>query len=226
MNKRIVLWRHGRTQWNVQGRVQGQTDVPLDDEGRRQARVAAPRLAELRPDRVVSSDLVRARSTAEALVQLTGVELEIDPRLREVSFGEREGMTVREAWERWPEEMRSTAENTGLRVPGSETYEEAGARVAVVLEELAASLEDGQTAVVVSHGASIRTGACTFVGLPQGYWQVFSGLSNCACVYLEERWAGPGRSWRIQEWNSWTPPEPVLSDDEADPGLGESRDVR
>lgn len=226
MNKRIVLWRHGRTQWNVEGRVQGQTDVPLDDEGRRQARAAAPRLAELRPDRLVTSDLVRARATAEALVDLTGLEPEVDPRLREVSFGEREGLTVREAWERWPTEMRSTAEDTGLRVPGSETYEEAGARVAAVLHELAGSLTDGQTAVVVSHGASIRTGACAFVGLPRGYWQVFSGLSNCACVYLEERWAGPGRGWRIQEWNSWTPPEPVLSDDEADPGLGERGGVR
>ena len=226
MNKRIVLWRHGRTEWNVLGRVQGQTDVPLDDEGRRQARVAAPRLAALRPARVVTSDLVRARTTAEALVELLDVELDVDPRLREVSFGEREGMTLKQAWERWPAEMRGMVENTGPRIPGAETYAEAGERVAVVLRELADSLEDGQTAVVVSHGASIRTGACAFVGLPEGYWQVFSGLSNCASVYLEERWAGPGRTWRIQEWNSWTPPEPVLSDDEEDPGLGDSRDVR
>ncbi len=226
MNRRIVLWRHGRTEWNVLGRVQGQTDVPLDDEGHRQARAAAPRLADLEPSRVISSDLVRARLTAEALVDLVDVELEIDPRLREVSFGEREGMTLREAWERWPDEMRGMVDNTGARIPGAETYEEAGERVAVVLREVADSLEDGQTAVVVSHGASIRTGACSFVGLPAGYWQVFSGLSNCACVYLEERYAGPGRTWRIQEWNSWTPPEPVMSDDVGDPGLGEPGGVR
>lgn len=225
MNKRIVLWRHGRTEWNVLGRVQGQTDVPLDDEGRRQARVAAPRLADLKPARIISSDLDRARSTAQALVDLVDVELEIDPRLREVSFGEREGMTLKQAWSRWPEEMRGMFENTGLRIPGAETYEEAGERVATALRELADSLDDGETAVVVSHGASIRTGACAFVGLPAGYWQVFSGLSNCASVYLEERYAGPGRTWRIQEWNSWTPPEPVMSDDERDPGLGESGGV-
>ncbi|RYY43820.1 MAG: histidine phosphatase family protein, partial [Actinomycetales bacterium] len=73
MTRRVVLWRHGRTEWNVAGRVQGQTDTSLDDVGREQARAAAARLASLRPVRILSSDLERARDTAEELSRVTGV---------------------------------------------------------------------------------------------------------------------------------------------------------
>ncbi|MER7168943.1 histidine phosphatase family protein, partial [Micromonospora sp. NPDC000207] len=60
---RLIVWRHGNTEWNAAGRVQGQTDVPLNDRGRDQARAAAPLLAALRPDAIVSSDLSRAADT-------------------------------------------------------------------------------------------------------------------------------------------------------------------
>jgi len=103
--RQVVLWRHGRTEWNVAGRVQGQSDVPLDDIGREQARDAASRLATLRPHRIVSSDLVRASETAEILAELTSQEVELDIRLREMDFGAREGLTWRQAWDTFPDGM-------------------------------------------------------------------------------------------------------------------------
>ena len=121
MNRRLVLWRHGRTAWNELGRVQGQTDIPLDDLGREQAREAAARLASLNPCWIVSSDLSRATETADALAAITGLEVQLDPRLREMTFGIREGLTHAEAFEQHPEEMRRFAEDPSLVLPGAES---------------------------------------------------------------------------------------------------------
>lgn len=93
MTRRIVLWRHGRTPWNAEKRFQGQTDIPLDDVGVIQARRAAQVLAELDPARIVSSDLGRARSTAQALGDLTGLTVATDAGLRETFAGAWEGLT-------------------------------------------------------------------------------------------------------------------------------------
>ena len=86
--RRIIFWRHGRTEWNAERRFQGQTDVPLDDLGRKQAAHAAQLLSGLEPDGIVSSDLSRARETAEALAVLTGLSVVTDERLRETYAGQ------------------------------------------------------------------------------------------------------------------------------------------
>ncbi len=131
MTRRVVLWRHGRTEWNVAGRVQGQTDTALDEVGVRQAAAAAARLASLRPVRILSSDLQRARHTAEELSRLTGVPVELDERLREMNFGEREGLTWKESWERFPDLMKAMLEDREERFPGAELHAEARGRVHV-----------------------------------------------------------------------------------------------
>ena len=77
--RRVVLWRHGRTAWNAESRVQGTTDVPLDEVGVAQAERAARDLATLAPARIVSSDLARARVTAEKLGEIVGLPVETDP---------------------------------------------------------------------------------------------------------------------------------------------------
>jgi probable phosphoglycerate mutase len=79
---RLIIWRHGNTDWNAANRVQGQTDVPLNDLGREQALAAAPLLAALRPDAIVASDLSRAADTAAALAAPTGLPVRSDQRLR------------------------------------------------------------------------------------------------------------------------------------------------
>ena len=178
-----------------------------------QAADAAARLATLDPSRIVSSDLLRAAATAQALSTLTGVPVETDERLREMHFGVREGLTAREAWRSFPEEMRAWVTGDDIRMPGGETYREAGKRFAAVLGEIAVDLAHDRPAVVVAHGAVLRVGACTFVGIAQEHWRSFGGFNNCAWSVLEESRFGDRKIWRITEWNAGTLPEPVLSDD-------------
>lgn len=213
MSRQIILWRHGQTSWNAAGRVQGQTDVPLDDIGIIQAASAASRLATLNPSRIISSDLSRAARTADALSALTGVPVESDRRLREMAFGLREGLTSREAWEQYPDEMHAWVTGDDIRMPGGETYREAGERFAEVLTEVTADLNGDRPVVIVAHGAVLRVGACTFVGILHDHWRSFGGFNNCAWSVLEESQFGDRTIWRITEWNAGTLPEPVLSDD-------------
>jgi probable phosphoglycerate mutase len=211
VTRRVVLWRHGRTEWNVAGRVQGQTDTALDEVGVRQAAAAAARLASLRPVRILSSDLQRARHTAEELSRLTGVPVELDERLREMNFGEREGLTWKESWERFPDLMKAMLEDREERFPGAELHAEAGLSAAVT--EALETLEDEQTLVVVAHGAVLRVGVCTFLGFPEATWRTFAGLSNCSWIALEQISPEHDTRWRLTEWNAGTLPEPVMSDD-------------
>ncbi|MGZ5368047.1 histidine phosphatase family protein [Aeromicrobium sp.] len=213
MSRQIILWRHGQTAWNAAGRVQGQSDVPLDEVGVAQAGSAAARLATLNPARILTSDLSRASATAQALSDLTGIPFESDKRLREMAFGLREGLTSREAWESHPHEMRAFFTGDDVRMPGGETYREAGKRFAEVLTEVGATVKHDRPVVIVAHGAVLRVGACTFVGISQEYWRSFGGLSNCSWSVLEESRFGDRTIWRITEWNAGTLPEPVLSDD-------------
>lgn len=213
-SRQVILWRHGRTEWNVAGRVQGQTDIPLDDVGRAQARLAASRLAALVPDRIVSSDLSRAAETARVLGELTGTEVELDPRLRELDFGEREGLTWRQAWEQFPAAMKAWSEGDETQIPGSETHRQAGERFAAALHDLLEDLPADGVLVVVAHGAVLRTGACVFLGIPEPHWGSFGGLGNCSWSVLEESRYQEWSKWRLTEWNAGTLPEPVFSDDE------------
>jgi len=219
MTRRVVLWRHGRTSWNVAGRVQGQTDVPLDETGRRQAVTAAAELARLAPDRIVASDLQRAAHTARELSMLTGLEVSHDARLRELNFGIREGLTWPESWERHPEHMRAWVDSDDYRMPGGETYEEVGARFADSLADHLEGIGPHGTLVLVAHGGVLRAGTCTVLGLERRSWRMLGGLDNCAWSILEDVGPHARIRWRLTEWNARTVPGPEMSDDET-PGLG------
>lgn len=212
--RQVVLWRHGRTEWNVAGRVQGQSDVPLDDVGRDQAREAAARLAALKPYRIVSSDLLRAAETAQILGEVTGQVVELDVRLREMDFGAREGLTWGEAWAQFPDGMQAWIDGDETQIPGSETHRQAGERFAAALHDLLEDLPPKSVLVVVAHGAVLRTGACAFLDIPEEHWGTFGGLGNCSWSVLEEWSRDDWSQWRLTEWNAGTLPEPVMSDDE------------
>lgn len=218
MTRRVIVWRHGRTAWNVEHRVQGQTDIPLDDVGLAQARAGAARLASLRPDRIVTSDLSRAADTAATLGSLAGIAVEPDVRLRERCFGEREGLTLTESWEKFPEHMQRWADGGEPLIPGSETSDETAYRVAGALHHFLESLDAEQTLVVVSHGSASRLGVCAFLGFPRESWESFGGLNNCSWTVLEESGWPDASRWRLAEWNAGTLPEPVMSDDEPPEG--------
>jgi probable phosphoglycerate mutase len=198
-----VLWRHGQTIWNVEHRFQGQTDIPLDETGEAQADYAARRLATLRPDAIVSSDLIRAQATAAPLARLTGLAVALDKDLRERFGGDWEGLNDEEIAERYP------AERASWNPPNGESTVAVADRVRAALDRIAASLAAGQLAVVVSHGAALRLGMERLLGLPEEAFGALGPLSNCSWSVLSQR----RDRWRLLEHNAGTLPEPVLGDD-------------
>jgi len=200
---RLVLWRHGQTRWNVEGRFQGQSDIPLDEVGERQAERAARLLAGLRPAAIVSSDLGRAMATAAPLARLTGLTVTTDKDLRERYGGLWEGLTDSEIRTRYPDE------HAVWLPPAGESSATVADRAGAALDRIAAGMAPGTLVVVVSHGAAIRLGAARLLGFPEDLWGAVGPLANCAWSILGRR-----RSrWRLLEHNAGTLPEPVLSDD-------------
>ncbi len=200
---RLVLWRHGQTQWNAEGRFQGQSDIALDAVGEQQAERAARLLAALRPAGIVSSDLGRAMATAAPLARLTGLTVTTDKDLRERYGGLWEGLTDSEIRARYP------AEHAVWQPPEGESSAAVADRTGAALERIATGLAPGTLVVVVSHGAAIRLGAARLLGFPEDLWGAVGPLANCAWSILGRR-----RSrWRLLEHNAGTLPEPVLSDD-------------
>jgi broad specificity phosphatase PhoE len=150
---RLLLVRHGETDWNLTRRWQGHSDTPLNETGRDQARRLASELD--RVDVVYSSDLARARETAEILAGRLGVEIHPDERLRERGFGGWEGLTMDEIEERFADEHRAWLEGTGLGAADAEPLDRFAARVAAFVDDVLARHPDEEV-MVVSHGGTIR----------------------------------------------------------------------
>ena len=144
----LILVRHGETDWNRDRRVQGQTDLPLNETGRAQARALAEQLAGTRVDAVYASDLARARETAELLAAQRGLTVTLDPALREKDFGSWEGLTDVEVLDRFPDAVRGAWGD-------AETPDELSARVLAALERIAAR-HPNEHVVVVTHGGPVR----------------------------------------------------------------------
>jgi len=204
----VVLWRHGQTSWNLEGRFQGHTDIALTEVGVAEARAAAARLATLRPTAIVASDLGRARQTAQALADLTGLDVATDARLRERSGGSWEGLTQAEIRAKFPDAWARWQPDDG------EAESEVGARAAAAVEEAAAGLPPDGLLVVVGHGGSIRAAIGALLRLDQALWRRLGPLSNCAWSVVGEAPEGwEPRGWRLLEHNAGSLPEPALSDD-------------
>jgi len=195
----LVVLRHGRTAWNHTGQAQGHTDVPLDEVGHAQARAAAPVLAKLGPVRVWTSDLARARQTAAAVEEATGLVAEPTPALREYDVGERAGLTLEEFAHRFPHEHAAwTAGHETHVVPGAETSTEVRARIVPALRACLDALEPGETGVAVSHGAALRVGVAGLLGWPSGLERSLGGVANCGWAVLRE---DPRRGLTLAAYN-------------------------
>ncbi|MFE2289988.1 histidine phosphatase family protein [Streptomyces sp. NPDC059452] len=208
--RKIVLWRHGQTAWNLERRFQGSTDIELTEEGVGQARRAARLLASLKPDAVVASDLRRAAATAAELAAVTGLTVSHDAALRETYAGVWQGLTHGEIIERHGEEYAAWKRGEPVRRGGGELETEVADRAAPVVLEHAEKLPADGTLVVVSHGGTIRTTIGRLLGLEAHHWEGLGGLSNCCWSVLGEG----ARGWRLLEHNAGTLPEPVLGDDD------------
>ncbi len=219
--RRVVLWRHGRTAWNVINRFQGNSDVPLDDVGLAQAAAAAPALVRMEPDLIVSSDLSRASATAQVLADRVGMPVRTDPALRETDGGAWQGRTRDEIIAADAELFRAWVAGDDVRPPGGEARSEVVARVVSSVEGHLVDLPEGGTLVVVSHGGAIRGAIGGLLGLAQEQWTALGVISNCAWSVLSELTlptqpgGGTTTRWRLEEYNAQSAPVPALGADDA-----------
>lgn len=193
---RLLVWRHGRTEWNANGRFQGQLDPPLDDEGRRQAVRAAAVLAATLPARdtiVVASDLGRAVQTAAVLTDRMQLPLRLDPRLRELGLGCWEGLTRDEVADRFPEQYADWLAGRPVRGRGGEQTGEVTARALAAVADLPVAA----AAVVVTHGGTSARLIEALLGLGPDRRRMLGHLRNCAWSELHHE-AG---QWRLTRHN-------------------------
>lgn len=163
----VELWliRHGQTDWNVEGRYQGQADIPLNANGLRQATELAGRLNGAPFDAIFSSDLLRTRQTAEALAEHCQLDVQLDVRLREIHQGEWEGKLVKDMIAAHPKARAEFLQDPfAARAPGGESVGEVAVRVRAAVEEIAAAYPQGRV-LVISHGLSIATLLCAVRGV-------------------------------------------------------------
>jgi broad specificity phosphatase PhoE len=162
---RFLLVRHGRSEWNAAGRIQGQIDIPLDEEGRCQAQRVADRLAHEAIAAVYSSPLQRAYATAVAIADRVELPVRPDPRLMEYHFGVMSGLTWPEVEENHPELANRWLEDPwAVAVDGSEGRVNFAARVTACLQEIGAQHPDDQVAVV-AHGGTFGVYLTAMLGL-------------------------------------------------------------
>lgn len=158
MRTRITFIRHGETDWNVNGRWQGQAAVPLNAWGRRQADVVSAYLAasSQRFDAIYASDLSRAYDTASAIARNLNLSVVADKRLREIDLGEWQGLTEDEV-KAWDGERLAWVrqDNFNHARPSGESWQHVGARGTEMLREIVAAHPDAAV-LVVSHGGTIR----------------------------------------------------------------------
>ena len=166
MRRALTLVRHGLTEWNVAGRFQGQTDLPLSEDGRRQARRLARRTARFGEiDRLVASPLLRARETAE--LAFPGRDVVTDPRLMELDFGVFEGATAEENARR-PEWTAWSVDPYLRAAPEGESYRELQERIVSWYEELPSDLAH---VVAVTHSGAIQMLLAHVLGLEHPRWR-------------------------------------------------------
>ncbi len=170
---RLVLVRHGETDWNVAGRWQGQADVPLNVRGREQALETARKLKDIRLDAIYASDLSRAYETAQAIARERNLPVRTDPRLREIDQGQWQGMLVDEIQARFADlfELRRS-DPLNVAPPGGETVLQVRNRVVEAIEQIVRE-HPGQTVAVVSHGFAIAVALVHYRDLPvEMAWQM------------------------------------------------------
>ncbi len=191
--------------------------MPLDEVGLDQVRRAAQTLVGLKPAKIVSSDLERARVTAESLANLVGLSVQIDPDLRETYAGVWQGLTRTEIIERFPAEFAAWGGDSDIRPGGGETRLEVADRVTRAISRALAEVPESGTLVIASHGGALRAALGRLLGLEPAQWAALGVLANAqwsVLTELDELTPRPvGLNWRLQEYNAGSLPEPAMGDD-------------
>lgn len=188
--KTIVLLRHGETAWNAQGRYQGQTDILLNDAGRRQAKQAARRWGHTEFDAAIVSPLARANETGRVVLGARPLDLVTVDGVKETNGGQWEGLLFTEIAEQWPKE------HAAFRLPeldagpvGGETPRQSGTRTASAVLQ---ALETANVLLVVSHGNTLRAAAHLLTGHKDEEYATVPRLENCRAHVLQSSTGGFG----------------------------------
>lgn len=198
--RRLVLLRHGQTDYNAAGRMQGHLDSHLTVLGRAQADAVGPMIAVLAPDRLLASDLSRAHDTATAVGAAVGLAVTVDPRLRETHLGDWQGLTVADVEAKWPGAIAAWRSDPAWTPPGGESRIDVVRRSLPVIDELDEAYADPDgTTVAVAHGGVIAGLVCALLGLPPHTWPSIGGLGNCRWASLARRDDHP--RWRLGGYN-------------------------
>lgn len=210
--RRLVMLRHGQTEYNAGSRMQGQLDTELSDLGRDQAAAAVEVLAKRQPLLIVSSDLKRALDTAVTLGDRAGISVEVDQRLRETHLGDWQGLTHLEVDAAAPGARLAWRDNARWAPHGGESRVDVAERSMPVVAELVAEQQewgiDGpeRPVVLVAHGGLIAALTAGLLGLPVDNWPVLGGMGNASWVQLSGHSADdadfPAIRWRLDVWNA------------------------
>lgn len=194
--ERLLLIRHGETEWNRDGRPQGVSDVPLSATGRRQAAALGQALGAEPLVAVYASDLQRARDTATAIAEKQALPIQTDPRLREMNQGIFEGLPIQQLREQHAEWLRTwQVDPVNVRMPSGETLAEVQIRAVAALAEIQAAHPDGTVAVVahnftnltilcsllhldLMHFRHLRVGVASLSRIEFGRWPVLTALND------------------------------------------------
>ena len=191
---RIFLVRHGATDWNLAGRCQGATDLELNETGLRQAEAAALGLTGEKIDAIYSSDLKRARQTAEAVARLHNLSVLVEEGIRELDHGELEGLTFAEIQAVRPDFIRRWRdEPADADIPGGEKLREVARRAWDGMGRIVGRHAPDETLVVVSHNFPILSMLCRVAGTPLNQYRTYH-LPPGGAVRLDY---GPGGAWRL-----------------------------
>ena len=176
--------RHGQTEWNTEGRIQGHTDIGLSDRGCQQARTVARRLTPVPIDVAYTSDLCRASETAQIILAARDVPLYPTPRLREYQKGVFEGLTPEETSVRYPELYAASLINDlDFAPPGGESIRQTSARMAALVADLRARHPE-ETVLIVGHGGSLRSLVVALMSLPlEANWRFVT--ANCGLSIID-----------------------------------------
>jgi alpha-ribazole phosphatase len=195
---KLLLVSHAETDWNVQSRLQGHTDVPINDRGRRQATLLRGRLAHEPIEAIIASDLARARQTAEIIAEPHGLSVQTDARLREMCFGDWEGFTYDEIDAKYPAELARWQQAAGdPGPPGGERLSDLAARLRDFLDEVTTRPES--VILLTAHRGSLRALLCLLLGVSvEGHWDYRLQIASLSIVEWNE---GKGV---LQEFNQVT----------------------
>ena len=171
---RIWFVRHGETEWNRTKRYQGHSDIPLNENGRRQAQDTAALLAKETLSAIYASDLKRAVETAEAIAQTHELRVQQKPELRELHFGLWEGLRYEQIMEKWADELSLMYEHPEKGcAPEGEGFSELAKRAWPALQAIREAHQEEEAIAVVAHGGTIRVLLCLLRGKPlQQLWDV------------------------------------------------------